>query len=44
VFDDRDAMTAANTAALDWAASSLADLLVGTPGNCSTWGEDGLAL
>jgi quinol monooxygenase YgiN len=31
VFDDRDAMTAANTAALDWATSSLADLLVGAP-------------
>lgn len=31
VFDDRDAMTAANALAIDWAASSLADLLVRQP-------------
>jgi hypothetical protein len=31
VFDDRNAMTAAKFLALDWAASSLADLLVRVP-------------
>jgi quinol monooxygenase YgiN len=31
VFDDRDAMIAANALALDGAASSLADLFVGAP-------------
>jgi heme-degrading monooxygenase HmoA len=31
VFDDRDAMTAANAVGLDWVRANLADLLVGTP-------------